>query len=649
MAYSGDDLRLIRAARQGVHEFELEYNRIHGHTPGPTLANRFQLYSNLDENASFSSGSSSSSSSSRGGGGYRAPNNGGTVSNAINSVFTESQFQYSTEKVDIGGIAGQITGGLADLFTNPLALADKLKSLAGGVLGLFTDYYKQQNDLLETINQRTLLSGELSDKFRQDIINISPQIAGLGVSFEDLTKQMARLVADSGRFKIISSETILQLSKTSKAFFDNLDEAADAFQNFQNISRGVADASLAIDKVGKGAIGLGLNAKETVKTLNTNISQLNNYGFRNGIDGLTRMVEKAQSLKMELQPVYDLAEKLFDPEKAIETTAQLSAIGGAFGDLTDPLRSMYDATNNIEGLQDSIIGAAKALVTFNTESKTFEITGANLRRARDEAQALGINFKDLTNLGIQAAQKAQAVTDILSTGLVMNPDDREFLSNLSQIKDGRMVIEVPEDLRKSLGIGVKQTSIALDQLTSNQIETLKREREDLKTKTTDDVIRAQQSDVHQIMYAVNELVGKARVSAGKSGGTALKEFGFDPDKLTTDFHNFVEKTGGDTDKLFKTLDGELKKTIPDIKNLLGTGIDEIKGFLHKGMDILGIPVSKVNNKQGGATSNSNVSTVNYNHNHNFKSDIVTSTLYSQVMKEFISSKDPKSYLYDDMG
>ena len=46
------------------------------------------------------------------------------------------------------------------------------------------------------------------------------------------------------------------------------------------------------------------------------------------------------------------------------------------------------ATNNVEGLQDAIIGVAGSMATYNTEQGRFEITGINLRRAKDLANEL---------------------------------------------------------------------------------------------------------------------------------------------------------------------------------------------------------------------------------------------------------------------
>lgn len=592
---------------------------------------------NNSSNSSRNSGGNSSGGSSYSGN-SGSPSNGTGIAGKINSVFAHNQFDYSTEKVNIGNIVGQIAGGLKDLFTNPLQVADKFKKVIGAIFDSYIDYYNMQNDLLETINSKTMLSGELSSKFRQDIIDVTPFTESIGISFRELSGGLAQLVENSGRFKLVNGETIRELTSTSKAYFNSLEEAADAFQNFQNISLGVSDASKAINKVGVNAVQLGLNAKETVKTLNTNLTELNSFGFRNGINGLERMVEKAQSLKMSLDPVFKVAEDLFDPQKAIELSAQLSTLGGNFGDLANPIKATYDATNNIEGIQDGIIDAAKSLATFNNESKRFEITGANLRIAKGAAEDMGISFKDFTNLGVQAAQKAQSVTDILSTGLIMTPEEREFIANLSTIKDGKMVIEIPKNLKEEFKLTGDKTSIALDQLNSTQLEVLRKERENLKTKTTDEVIRAQQSDVAQINNTLNSMLTQAKVSAGKSGD----KLGFNFNELTKDLKGFVEKANVSIDKFITENTNDLKKPIAEFLKYIDAGVNALEGLVNKGKSLLDLSYTPTGGKN---TSNNITESKVITHNVNlFSKDIPSDAVARQAQKNIYGQFGQKSYL-----
>ena len=72
-----------------------------------------------------------------------------------------------------------------------------------------------------------------------------------------------------------------------------------------------------------------------------------------------------------MSDVSGLAEKFLDPEGAIDFAAKMQVIGGAAGDLTDPFKLMYMATNDLEGLMDAIVDTAAASATFNEETGEF--------------------------------------------------------------------------------------------------------------------------------------------------------------------------------------------------------------------------------------------------------------------------------------
>jgi hypothetical protein len=197
-----------------------------------------------------------------------------------------------------------------------------------------------------------------------------------------------------------------------------------------------------IEKGGESSLQLGLNARKVVKETADNISRINEFGFSKGVEGLNRMVQKSVEFRMNMNSVFKIAEDVFDPDKAINLSANLQAIGGAIGDFNNPLKIMYMATNNVEGLQDALIGVAGSLATYNKEQGKFELTGVNLRKARALAQELGIDYKELSNSAIASAERSAAATELMARGLDLKPEQKEFLTNISRMKGGRMVIDV---------------------------------------------------------------------------------------------------------------------------------------------------------------------------------------------------------------
>jgi hypothetical protein len=337
------------------------------------------------------------------------------------------------------------------------------------------------------------------------------------------------------------------------------------------------------------------------------IERLNEFGFKNGVQGLADMVRKSTEFRQNMQDVFTIADKVMNPEGAIDLSANLQVLGGVIGDFNDPLKLMYMATNNVEGLQDALNEAAKSLATYNTQQGRFEITGINLRRANEMAKILGINMGDLTKNAIAAAERSQAASDLLIRGLQMNPEDKEFLTNIAQMKGGRMVITVPDSLRSKLNIDANE--IALNQLNQKQAEQILLYKKDLESKTPEDILRGQASDIANIGRDISYIAQLLRVQMGSASSQLYKQvsslFGTGPDA----FKKFSEKTLGWTKEApsfvndvtknvgsdFSKIINGVKETVENVGNLkVGdktlketikeTGKD-VKEFWYEGKDV----------------------------------------------------------------
>jgi hypothetical protein len=275
------------------------------------------------------------------------------------------------------------------------------------------------------------------------------------------------------------------------------------------------------------------------------------------------MVQKANEFRISMDSVYQVAEKVFSPEGALELSANLSVLGGAMGDFADPIKLMYMATNNVEGLQDALIDAAGSLTTYNQEQGRFEITGVNLRKAKAMASELGISYQELAKGAIAASERSAAASALMTSGLVMDEKEKEFLTNLSQMKDGKMVIEVPKSLMSELG---GQTEVILEDLTNAQKTTLLANQQAFEKMSSEDVARGQLSATENIQRDVAFLAATTRGQAVKSFKSAAEAAGITGE----DSQKFVKEM---TDKLAKgeiEMMGSFNETARNfIKNIKG--------------------------------------------------------------------------------
>lgn len=405
---------------------------------------------------------------------------------------------------------------------NPLSLG---KNLIGDTFTQVLDQLSQESKLLNDVNSKTTLTGELSKQVREEMLMSSIYAAKFGFSLSEVAELYTGMVEESGRFSLINKETMDMSAPYVRSLGTTMGDLARTISTFEKVGIGANDTIKKLSDAGIKSIGLGLNGKKTVSDIEKSIEKLNQYGFQNGIKGLENMVRKSMEFRMSLEETFNLAQKVMDPEGALDLSANLQVIGGAIGDLNDPIKMMYMATNNVEGLQDALIGAASGLATYNKEQGRFEITGLNIRRANEMAKQLGISYKDLTNGAIAAAERMSANTALLSRGLNINEDDRRFLTNLASMEGGEMVIKVPESISSKLG-GV--TKLALDKIDQNTVKTLLANREEFKKLSTEDIAMNQLTEIQQISRDVSVIAAYTKVRAvqllgGVSAGVGLSD------------------------------------------------------------------------------------------------------------------------------
>jgi hypothetical protein len=414
---------------------------------------------------------------------------------------------------------GETLGGIVDILKGDITGGfTQLAGILGDEVILYLD---QTTQLYSIVNEQMAMTGDLAAAYREELMDASVHATKLGVSFNEMTESVTKLVAGSGKFKLLSSDTIKEMALASK-FTDDMRAFADMGRSFELIGLGIRDMSELVKEMGLKSLTLGLNARTTTSLVNENLKNLNQYGFKSGVEGLNRMAQKSVEFRMNMDSVFKMADKVWEPDKALELVANLQVIGGAFGDLNDPIKMMYMATNNVEGLQDAIIGAAQSLVTYNEEQGRFQITGANLRRAKAMADEPNMSMEELSNVAIAGAERTQAAFDLMGTGLDMDEEDREFLTNLSRMEGGRMIIEIPESLRDEIGLTGEQTQIALDELTDKQAKLILDQKKQFEETDMEDIARQQVTLIENIERDMSFVRGALRVSVGQNAAHIIE-------------------------------------------------------------------------------------------------------------------------------
>jgi hypothetical protein len=547
------DKALIDAVKKGESFFKIAAREKYASYSDTQINNLFNFYKNLNNFSNTSSFTDSFKSD---------PFGKGTLSSGID-FFSDAVTKKFGALGTVYSALSNVVKGVADLSEKVVATQmgvedpnsaskiifdlvkeggiNPLKLLASGVEEAFNqvlNQLKQESVLLTEVGSKTGLVSELGGQLREDMVEASIEGARYGATLLEIGQFYIDLVENSGKFSLINQDVYDSAIPLSRALNMNLSELSSTLFDYENVGVGLSKSIENLEGATNRSLSLGLSARKVTQTMNSDISKLNEYGFQNGVRGLERMAQRSIEFRMNMESVFKIADKVFNPEGALDMVANLQALGGAFGDFNDPLKLMYMATNNVEGLQDALIGASESLATYNEEQGRFEITGINLRRAKAMAEELGVSYQDLSKGAIAAAERSSASIALMSTGLMMKEEDREFLTNLARMEDGEMKIVVPKSLMDEMG---GQTEISLERLSETQKQVLLSNREAFKEMDTKEIAMNQLTEIQQVSRGIDVIASYARVRAAdylqdkakNIGGSMLDDLKLNVDKFST--------------------------------------------------------------------------------------------------------------------
>lgn len=548
-----------------------------------------------------------------------------------------NQIADSTYKASefIEGFVNKSTGSMIA----PLELLDKLKDKVAGGIG---DYLQEQTQLLHQVNEGTSLTGKLSEGVREELTASNTELKKYGIELNEVVNLSLKNTASTSKFNLINSETWDMMAQSAKAYVGELSDLTSMLPDFEKIGYGARDTAKQIQISGQRMMKLGLDSKSMLKEVGQNLNKINEYAFKDGVQGLSNMITKAKEFRMSMEETFKIADNVIDPEKAIDMAANLMSIGGAIGDLGDPMKMMYMATNNVEGIQDALIGATSSLATFNKESGKFEVIGINIRKAKAMADAMGVSMSELRKGAIAAAERTSAAMDMLSNGLKLDKDQTDLITNLAHMKDGKMVMEIQGDkMKEILGIKGDVKEIALENLTQSQAEQLAEYQKRESEKTPEDIIRGQATNIENSTRDINYILRLLIVQSSKTAGYALDTLasmlGVNPKEFTGATKKFRDEKSKDIKSGFEQANEYVKENLKgDINNVVGKG----KTGLNK---IMGVDNSqKEKEVKGDNTGSNSVVTVK----HEIKESSVVFNYVKNLWEEQFSRKDPRQYTSD---
>jgi len=333
-------------------------------------------------------------------------------------------------KPGIDDALNEIPKGLSKTFDAFRKVAAELK---GDISNLFFGLDEKASEVVGVLGQ----SRNYAEGIRQSLADAVPELASIakdgkdfGAALEAAANAQKDITKSLQTNLLLTSRQMIDIATVSQAYSISSQELGDFVERFVTAGQSINNFPSALEKSANYARSMGVNVDATMEYISKNLERMNEFGFKDGVEGLGRMAARMAAMRIDLNAVYNFADKVFDPENAISMVAGFQRMGVAVGDLADPFRLMYLASEDVEELEKQIGKAVEKFSTFDEKSKTFKIAPNAKRDLRELSQMMGYNYEDLVKIS-QQAERFRIVGRDLKIGGV-DEETKQFLANVAQ-------------------------------------------------------------------------------------------------------------------------------------------------------------------------------------------------------------------------
>lgn len=310
-------------------------------------------------------------------------------------------------------------------------LNEAIQNLAGDAIEKFDRLVTYSDDL-----NRTFVGGRVRMQEIGKAINEAiPGITRLGGEVKDVNKTLSEIAAGTRTQALATAEDVSQLYAASKILGISVLDIVDSFDrvgiSYDTISDRLTESITYVQSV-------GLNARSVMKDVVSNTDALSRFNFENGVQGLTRMAAQASMLRFDMKQTFEFAERVLDPERAIEVASGFQRLGVAVGSLGDPLMMLNQSLTDPSGLQESLINMTKQFTYFDETAKSFKISPQGILTMRELAETTGISAAELRKTALAAAEMDSKLNQINTTGLNLevSEENKMLIANVARMDKG---------------------------------------------------------------------------------------------------------------------------------------------------------------------------------------------------------------------
>ena len=476
---------------------------------------------------------------------------------SINEVVGSTENTFNAFTLSLKSMIGQVN-------ITSQAILESLNPLDSTV-------FKEMDEYATKIQASFGLAKNRNDEFKQSIADAGPELAKLGVTEEVMGNNLAEIMGGLKTAASVGKEAIVEITAAAKVTGQ---EISTLTTNFRDVGISIYDVGDKMKEITNYARSVGVSVNAVSSGVVDNLSKMNQYNFENGIKGLAKMAATATRLGITMDEVFQQADKVMNPEGAIEMSAALQRLGVTSSGLLDPLRAMDMAQNDPEALQKEMVNLGKEFTRFNEKTGQMEILPGAKRRMKEVAEAVGMTGSEFAKMALKSADFDMKLKQIKMPDIAGgNEETKELIASMAQMKDGVATIKVKND-----ETGLIDTKNVED-LTPDDIKNLQKANEE-SSKSIEEIALNQLDETAQIKNLLKS--GEVSAKFAKATSPTLAKFygqvasGYKSiAKGTADLIGTTEEQRKKQESLYKPAEGMIKGKITGDDDLVNKSREDI--------------------------------------------------------------------------
>jgi hypothetical protein len=311
--------------------------------------------------------------------------------------------------------------------------------------------------------------------FRETFALARGEVMSMGGQFEDIADIQVAVNKGVGAITNITAEGISDLYAASSVVAEGMEVTAEntkvILENFTKAGISLYNIGSKVNEIFNLAKESGANAKMVYEEIEKNLSKLNLFNFKNGIEGMTKMAIQAQNLRISMDDALQIAENLYDPEKAVEMASVFQRFG--MGSLTNVYELQDMARSDPGKLMDMMSKEFSRFVEIDavTGQKTITAMGQEVIRVLSK-EVPGLKTDLIVQSGLAMAELQDKIKNITMPVWATDDNLQQLILKQAQMGkegtefEGQYVINIGGVTKAVSSLGEDDSEILRKQLTT---------------------------------------------------------------------------------------------------------------------------------------------------------------------------------------